>query len=200
MCPGQCLLLGAVGQGSRHKQACLLPSSVYKHCPCLCVPCPGKGWEALHNLTMWARENYMFIAVRVISRLERKEILTFESHSLVTVGVETTSTNEHHDNELLESRTEGEFLGKGEREEISCQKQRRRKQHIWSFIRAVGEVDGELGEAGGREVGDVSSLGLIQIAFAFVLREAPSPISCFIMTVLAIHYVCIICQSFYIYV
>ena len=57
----------------------------------------------------------MLVAVRVMSRLERKEIFKFESHSLTTVGVETTRTNGHHDNELPESGMEGEFFGKGKR-------------------------------------------------------------------------------------
>ena len=44
-----------------------------------------------------------------------KENLKFESHSLATVGVETTRTNGHYGNELPESGMEGEFLGKGNR-------------------------------------------------------------------------------------
>lgn len=67
----------------------------------------------------------MLIAVRVMSRLGRKENLKFESHSLATVGVETTRTNGHHDNELPESGMEGEFLAR-ETEEILYPKQRRK--------------------------------------------------------------------------
>lgn len=50
-----------------------------------------------------------------MSRLGRKENLKFESHSRATVGVETTKSNGHHDNELPESGMEGELLGRGNR-------------------------------------------------------------------------------------
>lgn len=50
-----------------------------------------------------------------MSRLGRKANSKFESHSLATVGVGTTGSNGHHDNELPESGMEGEFLGRGNR-------------------------------------------------------------------------------------
>ena len=71
-----------IGQDSIQKQLCLLLQFVYKDYHFFCVLRCGKGWEALHNLSMWARANYVLIMVRVTSRLRRKEILKFENHSL----------------------------------------------------------------------------------------------------------------------
>lgn len=116
MRPRQCLLLGAVGQGSIHEQLHLLARFVYTYYHSLCVPRCGKGWEALHNLSMWARANYVLLVVRVLFKLGRKQISKFESHSLAAVEMESKKTDEHHDNELPESGRQREFLGKRERE------------------------------------------------------------------------------------
>lgn len=48
----------------------------------------------------------------------RKEVLMFESYSLVIVRAEIKRISGYYDNELFELGMEGEFFGKRKREEI----------------------------------------------------------------------------------
>lgn len=80
----------------------------------------------------------MLITVRAITRLERKEIPKFESHSLTTFEVETNRTNGHHDRELPKSRRKREFLGEGKREKKPVPKTKKEEITYWVIHQSYG--------------------------------------------------------------
>lgn len=126
MCPGQCLLLRAIRQGSSHSSLICFPSlpiNILMFSVCHSVGKVGKHCRTCQ--CEWTK--YALLTVRVIARMGRKEVLMFESHSLVTVRAEIKRISGHHDNELPEPGMEGEFFGKRKREETPHQKQRGRK-------------------------------------------------------------------------